>query len=515
MAKTFITNIAGNISKSDLAKLGNSTSLNMYVETTDGDQNYVSRIVRSIPGLEKYVEILGKPRGMFTVSRGYNEKPTLYAVFNESLYCIIKQKAYKIGDVANNSNNCHFCETGGYGDAHPHLVVVDGLNIYAVNTGLDIGDQILDFRMIEKPLRSNSDREYIMPTHCAYLYGHLVVNDAGTDAFYYSYQYPFETTTESGDIDYNLFEIKDGHSIRYAFSEWQPDKTVALCSNGSRLFTFGDRSYQVFQYNDNVKNPFSSPDTAAKLIGIKAVDSLAQLGEYTMWLGSADIGNNGVYLNKGGVDSLRISTIDIEREIDKMKNPETAIGQIWQKNQHIFYAITFPSSDRTFVYDIHENMWHERCSINAKNEQKKWRYNFATMSPDGQILFATNDCIVNETYDNYTEHDGNKMLRKRIGGVIYSNYQNFYMDSLTVEMNNGQIYNSEGEDIYIGMRFTADGSTWSDYEVVSVGGAGDYDYDCTFYDYGMAKCFSIELSTTSNFPFALYGLQCNTQGCKW
>ena len=49
----------------------------------------------------------------------------------------------------------------------------------------------MDFRSIKLPVRVNSNNS-INPTHCAYLYGYLIINDAGTDAFYTSYKYPFE-----------------------------------------------------------------------------------------------------------------------------------------------------------------------------------------------------------------------------------------------------------------------------------------------------------------------------------
>lgn len=92
------------------------------------------------------------------------------------------------------------CETGGYGSAHPHLIITDGSHVYAVNTGLPLADQAKEFAEhgnIQLPLRVNSTTDFIKPTHCAYLFGYLIVNDAGTDAFYTSYQYPFETYTEA------------------------------------------------------------------------------------------------------------------------------------------------------------------------------------------------------------------------------------------------------------------------------------------------------------------------------
>ena len=53
MAKTrVITNIVGSTAKSDLAKLGQSYTLNMFEETTNSNENYVSKVLRPIKGLQ-------------------------------------------------------------------------------------------------------------------------------------------------------------------------------------------------------------------------------------------------------------------------------------------------------------------------------------------------------------------------------------------------------------------------------------------------------------------------------
>lgn len=525
MAKTFLQNICGTISKSDLAKIGNSISINMYPESQDTKQNYVAMVMRSIPGMKtKYDSSNGiidsstaEPRGIFTVSRGLYGKRATYAVFGTKLYCIFNNTVHYIAELANTSNICHFCETAGNEPAHPHLIITDGVNVYAVDTMLNFGDQMADFKTIQLPLREESTIKYIQPTHCAYLYGYLVVNDATTDTMYVSYYRPFVRLDKNNNTDYNLFEVgEQGHSMRYFRANYQPDETLAICSNGSRLYALGDKSYQIFQYTGDENMPFNSPDTAAKLIGLKAKDSLAQLGEMTFWLGSADMGNNGVYLNTGSIESNRISTPDIEREFATFPTTTDAYGQVWQENQHIFYAITFPAAHRTFVYDIKENAWHERCSLDSKNKRKEWRYKFASLDPNGNRLFAVCGAIVTYDKENWIEHDNTPMLRLRRGGVIYNNYNNFYIDALTVEMNNGQIEKTDiQDDAKLSMSYSTDGSTWSDIEIVDIGKAGEYDYDCTFYNFGMAKCFTIELSTTDNFPFALYGLKLVTQECEW
>ena len=526
MAKKFITNICGGVTRSNIVKVGLGDSLNMFSEFKDEREQAFSIIMKSINGCEKLCDTpTGEARGMYKVSRGYNgigvaESPKVYGVWGNTLYLIDNGNAYAIGTLATSSGTCHFCETGGYGSAHPHLVIVDGLNVYAVNTGISVAGQQVEWNQhgkLKLPLRVNSTDTFIRPTHCAYLYGYLIVNDSGTDAFYTSYQFPFEAYAPTDPEYYDVFRVNTTTFKDYGFitySEWQPDNTLALIGNGTRLFTFGDRSYQVFQYNNDVNNPFNSPDTASKNIGIKATDSLCGLGDIVCWLGSSDMGDNAIFANSGAVESEKISTIEIEEIISSIGIQYDAKAQMWKEGQHVFYAITFPSGDITLVYDFLTKMWHKRGTLGDKNKLKAWRYNYATMDENGRILFADFDVCVVQKKDRWLEHDDNPILRKRVGGVIYSDHLNFSCDWVQIVTNNGQNLNIE-DDALCCMRWSFDGATFSDMETAPMGKIGQYDYETIFYNLGYGRYLTIELSCTENCPFTLMGINFGGDSMEW
>lgn len=566
-----IENIAGTISKSNLAKVGLGESCNMFVEQQQNENEKSTAIImRTVMGEVKAADINGQCRGMYRVSRGYDNRPVLYAVFGNALYLIDENHNVEfIANVNSYGSQCHMTETGGYGSSHPHLVIVDGYSVYAVNTGLSIGDQQIDFRSIKLPLRVNSTDTYIKPTHCAYLYGYLIVNDAGTDAFYTSYQYPFEiedtqnaafyamrnnfitwwmglddATKEqykAGEIQdayynlykdfidgtaddtpekYDVFRVQTVEFADYGFitySEWCPDNTIALCSNGSKLYTFGERSWQVFSYNDDMNNPFSSPDNAAGNIGIKAPNSLAMLGNTVLWLGSSDIGDNGVFMISD-TTIKRISTQDIEREITQIVNSENAYSSIWQEHQHVFYSITFEDSKKTFVYDVTEDAWHYRASYDKNNRLTYWRYNNATFAY-GKIYVGTPTALCYMDENKYTEHDGRPIYKMRRGGVLTSNNQPFYIDDMRLIVNNGQhSFNDQYDNLEVNprvsVRYSWDGSTWSDYEDSYMGKIGQYTYETNIYGCGMGRYFTLEISTTENIPMSIENLQISWSPCS-
>lgn len=520
MAVKLVQNIAGTLSKSNIVKVGLGDALNMYCETQNPTEHSTQLLMRSISGCKPFVEGLDGPcRGMYRVSRGLGNKPALYAVFGNVLYLItFSGEAYAIQRIETSGSFCRMVETGGYGSAHPHLVIVDGLNCYALDVTLSVPDQIADFRYIQLPVRVDDDTSNIKPTHVAYLYGYLVINDEGTDAFYTSIQYPFETTDSLGNVDYDIWRLGSTHNIGFiTYSEWCPDNTTALCSNGSKLYTFGPRSWQAFSFNDDKNNPFSSPDNAAGNIGIKAPASLAMLGHTALWFGASDIGENGVYM-VNDTQLTRVSTGDLERELSQMKNPEEAYATIWQEHRHVFYALTFESSKVTYVYDVTENAWHRRQSFDNQNNLTFWRYGMFSVFAYNKTMVAsgTDLCYLDENV--YDEHDGKPILKMRRGGVLTNNDQPFYIDSLELVCNNGQHsfddhYGNLELNPRVSFRYSWDGATFSDYEDYYLGKIGEYEWTTVAYSLGLGKFFTLEVSTTEKIPFCIVGLKVQFEPC--
>lgn len=523
MAQRIVQNIVGGIHRHEVSKVSRSYTLNMYPETVDTDQSMTNKILLSIKGTSLALDIGEGPcRGLFRASRGADGMPVLFGCWGSSVYVIRETdegyEKFRVGQVSNaTSTPVHFTETGGEGSAHPHLVVVDGMSVFAVDTTLTNSYMRADWRAIQLPTRvgDKTHTQKIQPSHCTYLYNYLIVNDSGTDAFYTSIQYPFETTDDNDQIIYDVFYADpSGEYGGYGFvtySDWNPDKTVALCSNGSFLWTFGPRSVQCFSYRDDINLPFVCPDNASESIGIRAPNSLATCGPYAAWLGSSDVGQNGIFIMQGN-EKKRVSTVSLERQISQMKYPEDAVGQFWEENQHLFYAISFRTDKVTLVYDVTENEWHERSSY----EKGLWRPQFATYAynkifygnfEDGALVYLDND--------KYTEWDGLVMIRLRRGGVLYSDNSPFYCDSINITLNNGQISDEYPMlDPKVMMRYSTDGSSWTDKELGTMGAIGRYDHECTWWNLGLCRFLTIEISCSEPIEFDILTAKVNASPCN-
>lgn len=502
--QTIVKNIIGGSRKSDIAKLNSSYTLNMYIES-QGEGASATQVLRGILGNSIYLEMPESIcRGIKVCSIGIDKEPVLFAVFGHSVYVIRKEgPTYcKIGDISTTTTYVSMCETGGQGSAHPHLIVVDGLNVYAVDTTFSDNDMIADWRSITLP--KNSLDVLIKPSHCAYQYGYLLVNDTLTDGYYKTFQYPFETTTEEDEINYDVFmTVKyDGYGW-VTYNEWSPDALTCLIGTGSHIWCFGPKSYQTWYYNNDLNFPFESADTGAAAIGIRAPASAAVLGPMVFWLGASDIGQNGIYVGQS-TSVVKISNPDIERAISNMVYPEDAIGQCWNENGHDFYAITFLTDKQTFVFDATEKLWHNRSTRALKmNTYGSWEPQFAHLAYN-KLMFGTltDKYLIYLDKENFQEYDGRPIIRLRESGFTISDYNPVIIERFQLIANNGFIKDTTLNP-HIMLRVKRDGGSYSNVSQRKLGKIGQYDYQSNFDRLGMGRIWSFEISYTENTDLIL------------
>jgi hypothetical protein len=473
----------------------------MYPET-QGKGASADTMLRSICGTSVFCNIEGHCRGIYEADKGNDGFPILFAVYGQKLYTVLDGDPIEIySQLTNYSTPVHMTQTGG---SHPHLIIVDGANVIAVDTTLNIEDMRNDIRTIQLPYRVDSTTQRIVPTHCAYLYNYLIVNDSGTDAFYTSYQYPFEETDQYDQINYDIFMVNTTQYHDYGFitySEWSPDNTTALISNGTLLYTFGPKSSQIFTYNSDVDMPFVSPTNCANMIGIKAPDSLAIVGDYVFYLGASAIGENGVYYWRGNQLS-RCSTPDVERLIQGFGAAQDARGQCWTENGHIFYALSFINDDYTLVYDVMEDKWHRRSTKDANtNAQHRWRPEFGILH-DSKLLFGVDNAIVKMDLHKWTEHDDRPIVRMRRSGAMSDSFNQFIVDGIKLICNTGDFENANLVP-QIMMRYADKGGAWSNQEIGLLGKQGEYGTEVEWFNLGIHTVMTLEISCSDPVDFAI------------
>lgn len=128
---------------------------------------------------------------------------------------------------------------------------------------------------------------------------------------------------------------------------WGPKKAVVYFDSGAALF------------------PFDVIPGAILEQGIAAPFSAARLDNSVFWLGSDERGN-GIVWRAQGYTPQRISNHAVELDIQGFSTISDAIAYGYQENGHSFYEISFPTANKTWVYDVATGMWHERGFFDPK-----------------------------------------------------------------------------------------------------------------------------------------------------
>ena len=108
--------------------------------------------------------------------------------------------------------------------------------------------------------------------------------------------------------------------------------------------------------------------------GTVAKYSVAGWGLQLYWL-SRDNNGQAIVVTGESYRARSISTPAIVSEFSKYTTIDDAIGMVYQQDGHVFYLLTFPTANKTWVYDALTDMWHERCWLDDNGNENRHRVN--------------------------------------------------------------------------------------------------------------------------------------------
>ena len=189
--------------------------------------------------------------------------------------------------------------------------------------------------------------------------------------------YVVQSVTPTGYIYPLVFDALD-----YASAEGSPDGVVSLIVDHREVWVYGTNSVEVW-YNTGASDfPLQRIQGAFNEIGCAATYSVAKMDNGLFWLG-ADSRGRGIVYRANGYAGQRISTHAVEWHIQSYGNISDAVAYTYQQDGHSFYVLTFPSANKTWVYDVATQAWHERASGNEN--QYRHRSN-CQMAFDSEIV---------------------------------------------------------------------------------------------------------------------------------
>lgn len=165
----------------------------------------------------------------------------------------------------------------------------------------------------------------------------------------------------------SLSNVLDFDGLYTASKTSYPDPLMALIVSRHEILLLGALKSEIWFNAGNPTFPFLQLPGAYIEHGCVAPYSLTTEDINAYWLGQ-DLQGDGIVFRQKGYDTQAISNYALASAFRSIKAAggtiSDAIGYTYQQDQHVFYVLTFPSADQTWVYDSSigdpELAWHQR-----------------------------------------------------------------------------------------------------------------------------------------------------------
>ena len=309
-------------------------------------------------------------------------------------------------------------------------------------------------------------------------------------------------------------ELLNGFNIDaldFASAEGHPDFVMAVDTNRTEVWAFGNGSIEVF-YNSGIGGfPFVRVEGALIEQGCDAYASIVKMDNAFFWAGRDDTGTYMIF-RSNGYSVARISDHAIEALIQEFLDIRLAEAFGYQYHGHSFYIISFPTTQRTFVYDVATSLWYEWADYSNAGGFTRFRGN-CSMGFENVRLIGDykNGNIYSLNPGVYKEGDRpQKWLRSwralpagenTLKRLIHHHLQ------LDCQTSVGNL-TEDGANPQVALRWSDDGGhTWSNSHLAPLGALGDTSKRVIWRRLGVSRDRIYELSGTDPVPVTILGAE--------
>jgi len=264
-----------------------------------------------------------------------------------------------------------------------------------------------------------------------------------------------------------------------------PDQNVGATTAHQEYIVFGKNSGQVYYDSGAYPTPWIPNPSGVFEVGCSAEYSIASIDNTVFWLGGNQTGD-GMVWKMQGFTPIRVSTHSIEFSIQSMSDISDARSFTYQQDGHNFYVLTFPTGDKTFVYDINTGLWHERANFSGGSFSRWAAQEHAYFAGKHLVLDHTEGKIYSLSNSVYTYGtEDRKWLRSFRAPTANMNRERHTRMQLDCEAGVGLVGGAEPTVI---LKWSDDGGhTWSNeiWRSMGIGSIGEYNKRVVWHRLGM------------------------------
>lgn len=218
----------------------------------------------------------------------------------------------------------------------------------------------------------------------------------------------------------------------------KPDNPVACIrfpGRGNLLFVMGSTVTEVWQDVGAQLFPYQRSSAINIDYGCLNASTIAAGDSFLIWLGVNEKSGPAILMSSGG-DATQISNDGINYKLAQLKNPSNAYGFLFKQDGHLFYQLTFPSTEDNFtlIYDIGLQKFYYLCDeymgchIAKRMAYFNNKYYFVSFR-DGNLYVSDS---------KYTTYDGKEIPRIIIpDGVRQHDASPFVVNSVSFIIEQG------------------------------------------------------------------------------
>lgn len=325
--------------------------------------------------------------------------------------------------------------------------------------------------------------------------GYFILHKPGTTQWYISGE--LATTWDPLDI-----VSKNGY----------PDIIIGLGQLNRLLWIFGESTTEVWTNTGASDFTFERIPGVFLQHGCAAPHSIRTM-DASIYLLARDQQGKCFVARTEAQGMLRISTDYIDSQIQSYGAISDAIGYCHQSNGHFFYVLTFPTANKTWVFDRATGEWHERAWMDAKGVFNRHRSAcYAFFNNTSLVGDWENGNLYHMSSLSTTDYAG-RMRHVRTSAELVNEGARSIHQQVRVDMRVGDGLPSTLEKPMVSLRWSNDGGrSWGNPVMRDFGGTGQYLRNVEFNRLGYARNRVYEVSYSAPVPCELSGLYLKAVG---
>lgn len=311
----------------------------------------------------------------------------------------------------------------------------------------------------------------------------------------------YTTLANSTTFDPTYFAAKNGAQ----------DLLQAIAVVHREIWMIGTDTTEVWMDAGGSTFPFARIPGVFIQQGVAAVWSVATANESVFWLGKGKQGKAMAYMGMN-YQAVPIATPALVNEWQTYGTISDATGFTYQIGSHVFYVLTFPSADKTWVYDVLTQQWHEWNWMDAQGVLHRTRANTYCQAYGLHLVGDwQNGNVYSLDVNNYTDN-GLPIFRARSFPHIIDdelNFEQFFHElTVAVDVGNGPAgtqVNPPAAPV-LNLRYSNNGGrSWGQNIERTVGLLGEYNRNVQWQRLGMGRDRVWEVSWSHAYKCSLGG----------